>query len=349
MKETKKELPIKPFKPTSKLLDHRYQGPVYIWDIDKTYLATTFETWRGLIKTAFEKAHEKKNIAGTATLLREIYKGRGENKQNPIFFISASPPQMKKVIEKKMSLDGISYDGIVFKDNLKNIYKWKFKKIREQVGYKLKELLRLKSLLPQDSREYLFGDNYENDPLIYSLYSDICSEQLSQDELKIIFTKFKVHPEDQEDIFSLIPRLHYSDSVEKIFIHLVKKADIQTVSRFNSKIIPTFNSFQAALALYDVGLIYRNSVIHVVEDLYNHFGFSQVNIAQSLLDSYERSIIGESTLVKLVDPLKAYDFIGSDFGISKIKTLWESLKKKIIPPPPTESLPLKAFQKYMSS
>src|SRR3989338_5977384 len=320
-----------------KLFDHRYQGPVYIWDIDKTYLATTFETWRGLIKTAFEKPHEKKNIAGTATLLKEIYKGRGENKENPIFFISASPQQMRNVIEKKMSLDGISYDGIAFKDNLKNIYKWKFKKIKEQIGYKLKELLKLKSTLSPDCREYLFGDNFENDPLIYSLYSDICSQQLTHDELKKIFEKYKVHLEDQEIIFSLIPKLSFSDSVEKIFIHLVKKVDIQSLARFGTKVIPTANSFQAALALYDAGLIYRNSVIHVAEDLYNNFRFSQVDIAHSLLDSYERSLIGESTLVKLVDPLKAYDLIGADFGISKIKTLWESLKKKIIPPPPVNT------------
>ncbi len=330
-----------------KLSDHRYQGPVYIWDIDKTYLATQFETLRGLIKTAFEKAHEKKNVAGTATLLKEIYKGRGENKENPIFFISASPPQMRKVIEKKMSLDGISYDGIIFKDNLKNIYKWKFKKIKEQIGYKLRELLKLKCALPADCREYLFGDNYENDLLIYSLYSDICGQKLTSDELKIILERLKVHAEDQEIIFSLIQELSFSDTVEKIFIHLVKKSDIQHFARFGTKVIPTFNSFQAALALYDAGLIFRNSVVRVVEDLYNNFGFSQVDISNSLLDSYERSIIGESTLVKLVDSLKAHDFIGADFGIPKIKTLWESLKKKIIPLPPTETAPLKAFQKYM--
>lgn len=344
MKGIKKELPIKPH---SKLFDHSYQGIVYTWDIDKTYLATTFETWRGLIKTAFEKAHEKKNIAGTATLLREIYKGRGENKKNPIFFLSASPPQMRKVIEKKMSLDGISYDGIVFKDNLKNIYKWKFKKIKEQIGYKLRELLRLKCVLPPDCREYLFGDNYENDPLIYSLYSDICSHKLTPDELKTIFEKFKIHPEDQEIIFSLIPKLNYSDSVEKIFIHLVKKTATQSFLRFGTKVVPTFNSFQAALALYDTGLIFRNSVIRVVEDLYNNFGFSQVDISHSLLDSYERSLIGESTLVKLVDPLKTHDLIEPDFGISKIKTLWESLKKKIIPPPPSNTVPEKPFLKYI--
>ena len=254
---------------------------------------------------------------------------------------------MRNVIEKKMSLDGISYDGIAFKDNLKNIYKWKFKKIKEQIGYKLKELLKLKSTLSPDCREYLFGDNFENDPLIYSLYSDICSQQLTHDELKKIFEKYKVHPEDQEIIFSLIPKLSFSDSVEKIFIHLVKKADVQSLARFGTKVIPTANSFQAALALYDAGLIYRNSVIHVAEDLYNNFRFSQVDIAHSLLDSYERSLIGESTLVKLVDPLKAYDLIGADFGISKIKTLWESLKKKIIPPPPVNTAREKPFQKYL--
>ena len=37
---------------------------IYRWDLDKTYLATEFDTFRQLVRTAFQKAHEKKAIPG---------------------------------------------------------------------------------------------------------------------------------------------------------------------------------------------------------------------------------------------------------------------------------------------
>ena len=37
---------------------------VYVWDLDKTYLDTKFETFKGLVRTIFEKAFQKKNIPG---------------------------------------------------------------------------------------------------------------------------------------------------------------------------------------------------------------------------------------------------------------------------------------------
>ena len=39
------------------------QSPlIYLWDIDKTYLDTKFETMRGLLRTATEKANQKKRV-----------------------------------------------------------------------------------------------------------------------------------------------------------------------------------------------------------------------------------------------------------------------------------------------
>ncbi|MBI2027295.1 MAG: hypothetical protein HYS98_05785 [Deltaproteobacteria bacterium] len=175
-------------EPTSKLKDNNYSGPLFLWDIDKTYLNTKFESFGGLIKTALERAHHKENIAGTAVLLKQLHHGPQEKSQsNPLFFISASPRQMRKVIQQKMQLDGVHWDGIIFKDNLKNLYHGKLRKLKEQMGFKLSELLWLRILLPTHCKMYLFGDDFENDAAIYMLFSDICSKVLNKEDIKSIF------------------------------------------------------------------------------------------------------------------------------------------------------------------
>src|SRR5256885_373001 len=94
---------------------------IYVWDIDKTYLDTQFETIRGLLRTAFEKAFQKKNVPGTATLIKALGSSLVGTQSLPIYFISASPPQMESKLHQKMLIDQINPWGIFFKDNLKNV------------------------------------------------------------------------------------------------------------------------------------------------------------------------------------------------------------------------------------
>jgi len=49
----------------------------------------------------------------------------------------------------------------------------RFRNLREQVGYKLTELLAGRRDTPVTADEILFGDDWESDPLIYSLYADV--------------------------------------------------------------------------------------------------------------------------------------------------------------------------------
>src|SRR3984957_1613852 len=121
---------------------------VYVWDIDKTYLDTKFETFRGLIKTAFEKAFQKVNVPGTATLIRAMSTSTpesGARKNLPIYFISASPPQMENKIYQKMLLDRLNPCGVFYKDNLKNFRPRKFKRLKQHVGFKIQSLLELRT------------------------------------------------------------------------------------------------------------------------------------------------------------------------------------------------------------
>src|SRR4051812_25289349 len=96
---------------------------VYVWDIDKTYLDTHFESIRGLLRTAVEKAFQKRNVPGTNLLVRALARTHHDANQKkfPIYFISASPPQMERKIKQKLLIDGINPFGSFFKDNLRNL------------------------------------------------------------------------------------------------------------------------------------------------------------------------------------------------------------------------------------
>ena len=80
--------------------------------------------------------------------LRETALSRGRSVR--VYFLSASPPQIGRAIRRKLELDGIVYDGIVFKNQLQRLMRGKFRHLREQVGYKLTELLKARRAEPRD-------------------------------------------------------------------------------------------------------------------------------------------------------------------------------------------------------
>ena len=79
---------------------------VYVWDLDKTYLDTRWGSPRELIRTALEKAFQKRNIPGTSSLVSALKTSweqeRGSIKAFPIYFITASPPQMETRVREKL-------------------------------------------------------------------------------------------------------------------------------------------------------------------------------------------------------------------------------------------------------
>jgi hypothetical protein len=105
------------------------------WDLDKTYLRSEFETLRQLLRTAWERGEDKIEVPGVPEVLKAL-KASSERARRPlaIHFISASPPQIGKAIRDKLALDGVPYDGIVFKDQLRHIRRGKFRNLREHVA-----------------------------------------------------------------------------------------------------------------------------------------------------------------------------------------------------------------------
>jgi len=124
---------------------------VYRWDLDKTYLRTDFDTWRGLLRAAWEKASAKVNVAGSAALMRELKALPGAR----VCLISGSPRQMRKTLEEKFRLDRVGVDEFTLKPNVENLLRGRFRALRDQVGYKLPALLQSRMKLAKELEETL--------------------------------------------------------------------------------------------------------------------------------------------------------------------------------------------------
>lgn len=285
---------------------------IFVWDIDKTYLDTHFETLKGLIRTAFEKAFQKKNIPGTSALVRALTTSvEGASKPFPIYFISASPPQMERKIRAKLDIDGISPYGAFYKDNLRNLKPKYFKRLTQQVGYKLHALLELRTRLKDDVSQTLFGDDSESDALVYSLYSDICSRKLDSRTLERVLDQYHVTRSQLESIFELQSRIPQNDPVHKIYINLASDTDPDYYEKFGRRTFPTFNTFQMALDLFQDGILLEAQLLRVVQDMVNNYGFTSDEIAKSLEDLIVRRRVTQETTKKAVEILKSQRLFAS--------------------------------------
>ncbi len=282
-------------------LPRDYAGYVVISDIDKTYLATQIDSLGGLLKAAFEAPERKANVPGFSILLRALRRGGGDEAlRNPLFFVSASPPQMEQKILAKMSLDGVETDGIIFKNQLRNVRKGNFKKLREQVGYKLSALLSLWEELPASSRLLLFGDDSESDAVVYSLFRQVVSGRVQGRTLAELLMHLGVFRDDALRLGWASRHVrHASEPVEAVFINLETGSQPLYYSRFGSRLYATENSLQAALALYEKGFIRIQAVRSIARDLILHYDFNPRSLLRSLEEASRRGLFGVDTLDKL--------------------------------------------------
>jgi len=292
---------------------------VYVWDLDKTYLDTKFESLRGLFRTIVEKAIQKQNVPGTAALVRSLqdsWQQRFEQTEFPIFFITASPPQMERKIIEKLNIDGVQPIGIYCKDNLHNLRPKRLWRLTKQVGYKLQALMQMRLLLYEDVRQILWGDDSESDVIIYCLYSDICTRRLSQGELEKTLKAFHVTGQQLQTIFELQEQVPKQDPVEKIYINLAEDTDSEYYLKFGRRTLPTFNTFQAALDLFQDGRLNDDHVISVAQDLKITFGFSSEELEKSFDDLVRRKSLAEASVAQILPRLKAEGILNPHFELS---------------------------------
>src|SRR5688572_18502062 len=229
------------------------------WDLDKTYLRTEFDTLKDLVKTALERADEKRSHPGASAVIRELQQSSVE-----IHVLSGSPEQMRGRIEAKLRLDGIRYASLTLKPNLQNLLKLRFRSIRGQLGYKLPSLLRMRARVHDVAvRETLVGDDAEADAFIYALYADLISGRVHADVLLAVMQGDRCHEDEIADAMTALRRVDPAEAVGRILIHLDRQTPPSDFDLYGSRLVPFYNYFQAALVMNEDGLMPPEALLRV--------------------------------------------------------------------------------------
>ncbi len=292
--------------------DDTFEGDVFFWDIDKTYLASEFDSLKGLLSVPLEFAIDKRNVAGTDVLLRALRRGTGDDtryRSNPLYFVSASPPQLRGVLERKMQLDGVEFDGITFKDQLGLLKAGRVAAIKHHVGYKLTALLLNRVELPWGVRETTFGDDSESDALIYGLYADVVAGRLRGESLRRTLQRQHVDPEDVAFIVDLTTGLPEADLVDRIYINLENRTSPAAFLPWGRRVVPCYDVFQMAVHLHHEGKVAQGAVLEVGRDLLNHYEREPLGLLRSALDLLERGLLGVAWLAELWPALQAEQLV----------------------------------------
>jgi len=261
------------------------------WDLDKTYLRTEFESLGKMVRIPFEGGADKVHLPGVPQLIRSLRRSAvARGKTAYVFFLSASPPQIGAAIREKLEIDGIEYDGITFKDQLRHLVRGRWGTLREQVGYKLVELLAARGRGPAAAREVLFGDDWESDPLIYSLYADVLAGRIDSDGLRRVLTTVDVGKSAVSRILALAEGLSGTapDAVALIFINLERRTPPSKFRPYGPRIVPTFNTLQASAALFEAGLLEIDDVMDVARALAGEAGVAGPRLRNSIDDLTRR-------------------------------------------------------------
>ena len=320
------------------------------WDLDKTYLRSEFDTLRTLVRTAFERAEDKVEIPGVAEVIKAIKAAAARRARTAlVYFISASPPQIGKAIRAKLALDGVPYDGIVFKDQLQNLRRGRLRNLREHVGFKLVELLRGWLAAPSDARELLFGDDWESDSLIYSLYADVLAGALDAGGLEPILRRIRVDPELIAEVAVLAERARGLGGVERIFINLERRTPPAIFRHFGARLVPTFNYFQTAAVLAGDGQIDPGDVVRVAEALIARAGYTDRRLENSLADLVRRGHLASAMADAICAALRGAGILPpTTAATSRWRRLVASLRRlrrprhpaPVVPPAPAATAPL---------
>ena len=301
---------------------------VFVWDLDKTYLDTSLGSLRELWRTALEAAFQKRNIPGTGSLVRALKDSWAQDPQGllnqarsarrpfPIFFITASPPQMEAKIREKLELDEILPLGCFCKDNLRNLRPSRLWRLTQQVGYKVQALLALRAKLGPDVRQVLWGDDSESDASIYSLYSDICARRWSEKELLRILRGLRVVGEQTDAILALQDEIPAHDPVDKIYINLASDTDPEYYLKFGRRMVPTYNTFQTALDLFQDGRLQPEQAVRIANDMAMNYGFTPEELEASIDNLVRRRLLGTEACAALLPMLRAHRVVSVDFAPS---------------------------------
>lgn len=305
-----------------------WEGEVFVADIDRTYLATQISSMKGMARIPFERAADKEDIAGMARLFREIRRGPGPApRDTPLWFVSASPAQLRPVIERKMRLDGIGFDGTTFKNWTGVIRKLRLRRFREQVGFKLTALLAGRAELPEGAIENLIGDDLETDPLTYALYADVLAGRIGTGDLLRILVLNGVMESDALAIVRARRGLRPGRGVKRAFIRMERNAEPDVFLDYGSGIVGCRGPFQMAAVLMRDGSVSEDGVVRVAGALLQR-GLAATELSFRLRDLCRRALLSPEETLALSQRLARDRLIAPLEDPGAPDPAWEAVRRR---------------------
>lgn len=331
---------------------------VFRWDLDKTYLKTEFDTVRDIVRMARLTAEERENIPGSAALLRAIKASTPEPEAHGVYFISGSPDLIRAVIEKKFNLDGFAPDGFELKPTLSDVFRGRFRAVRGQVAYKLAHLLEGRAKVPVGTPETLFGDDAEQDALIYSLYADAVSGAVDPEVVLDVVTRAGGYPDQVDRIREHLETVVHEPAIRRIIIHLDRETPLAHFAPFLPHVVPISNHLQTAILLTLDGTLPAEVVRLVAQELLGRYGFRSDRLLEVATDILARRNGADHPVsfrelakgLRLIDPARPPPTPreSRDLATDKVEETQMLLdaiaeaadRLHTTPPPPTEVEPL---------
>lgn len=319
-------------------IDPRPPRRIYRWDLDKTYLQTEFDSLRDLLRTAFQKAHEKTAVPGASALIREL----AESGDSRLCIVSGSPKQMRAVLEEKLKLDGVQWDEFVLKDNVGNLLRGRFRALRGQVGYKLPAILESRVNAPVEAEEVLFGDDAEADAFIYSLYADLIAGRVDERVLSQVLEAGGVYPDDVARVHEAWKKIPVADPVRRIFIHLDRLTPPAHFTPYGPRVVPIFNYFQAALVLLADGHLSAPQVLKIAVEMVQTAGHNIITLSNSFQDLLRRGLPLQQAAIALSQALEGPNALFA--AIRPVPDILAAFSKRLAalgtppPPPPVQAV-----------
>jgi hypothetical protein len=294
-------------------------------------LRTEFDSFRDLVKTALERPDQKRTNPGASTLLREMVRAGIR-----VHILSGSPEQMRKNLEDKLRLDGITWDSFTLKPNLKNLLRLRFRAMRDQLGYKLPALLRARAAVSghghghggDDSgtwRETLFGDDAEADAYVYSLYADLLAGRVGEDVIMQVLERGRIYEDVVEETLDAVRTIEHGEIVERIFIHLERQTPPDDFRTYGSRVVPFYNYLQAAFVLQEDGRLGADGVLRVAVELVTEHRFDGDALARSYYDLARRGHVKGTGIAAVSAALDGWLSLGHVPAADELRVLTASL------------------------
>src|SRR6185369_7377747 len=186
---------------------------------------------------------------------------------------------------------------------------------------------------------FLFGDDWESDPIIYSLYADVIAGRLEHDALADILVRLRIDPARLVEIKALSQRIQPADAVRRIFINLERRTPPDRFRSFGARLVPTFNYFQTALVLYEEGVLPLDAVGDVGRSLLERSAYTHERLRNSLDDLVRRGYLSAFAAASARRDLTEASVLPMGVIGSWPRQLWRRWRRRRAPMPQPPPVP----------